>query len=219
MIVVLAVVLALSLDSIAKALAKRRIRAETGMDATIGRLSVGLVSPKMRIEDFKLSNTAEFGGTPFIDIRELEVEYDRAALAERKLHITLMRFNLAELNVVKNEAGQTNIFNLMSKAGVKGANGGSSRRVGEFEFTGIDSLNLSVGKLAFIDLKDPRNSSMLNLDVSNRIMKNVKSEADLYGVLLLVWLRNGGSFSGVPMTSPPQIISGPIPRVEDAAKK
>ena len=32
-------------------------------------------------------------------------EYDPAALARHELHITLMRFNLGELDVVKNQAG------------------------------------------------------------------------------------------------------------------
>jgi len=211
LLVVLIVVLALSKDAILKALAERQILAQTGMDAKIGRLSVGLLSPVVTIENFKLYNTPEFGGTPFLDIPELHVEYDRAALAERKLHVTLLRFNLAELNVVKNEAGYTNFISLMAKAAAKPASGSGGKRVDTFEFAGVDVLNLSLQKARFIDLKDPRRSRELTLNVRDHVFKNVKSEADLYGVFLLIWLRGGASLNSVPMSSPPEIISVPAP--------
>ena len=111
--VILMVVLALSLDSIFKALIERQIRAGTGMDAKIGKLSVSWLSPVVRIENFKLYNSAEFGGTPFLDIRELHLEYDRAAITRRTLHVKLLRLDLAELNVVKSE-GDARILSLSS---------------------------------------------------------------------------------------------------------
>jgi uncharacterized protein involved in outer membrane biogenesis len=216
--VVLIVALVLSKDAILRTLAERRIRAETGMDVKIGKFSVGLLSPVVTIKDFKLYNPPAFGGIPFVTIPELHVEYDRLALAQRKLHITLMRFNLSEFSVVKNEAGQTNIVSLMGRVGGKppsggGRSGGGSARADRFEFAGIDVLNLSLGKVRFIDLKFPHLSRELNLNLHDQILKNVKSESDLFGVLLLVWLRSGGSLSGLPMPSPPEIIPGPIPGV------
>ncbi len=193
LLVVLVVVLLLSLDSILKAFAERRIRAQTGMDVRIGKLSVGILSPFVTIEDFKLYNTAEFGGTPFLDIRELHAEYDPAALAQRKLHVTLLRLNLAELDIVKNEAGRTNIVGLPAKP----PPGIAAKKPMELQFTGIDVLNLSLGKARFIDLKNPRRNRELNFGVQNQIFKNVKTAEDLYGVFFLIWMRNGGGFTGV----------------------
>lgn len=215
-VIALIAALVLSKDAILRSYAERQIRAQTGMDVKIGKFSVGLLSPVVTIQDFKLYNPPQFGGLPFLTISELHVEYDRVALSQRRLHITLLRFNLAELSVVKNEAGQTNIVSLMGKVGANPPPGGKpggrgGQRVGEFEFTGIDVLNLSLGKLRFIDLKSPQLSREMNLNIHDQILKNVKSEADLFGVLLLVWVRSGGSMPGVPMTSPPQIIPGPIP--------
>src|SRR5450759_3842994 len=115
LLVVLIVALLLSKDPIMKAVLEQRIRARTGMDVKIGKISVGVLSPVVTIENFKLYNRPEFGGTPFLDISELHVEYDRAALAARKLHIILLRFSLVELNIVRNEAGQTNLVSLMGK--------------------------------------------------------------------------------------------------------
>src|SRR5271170_7433695 len=120
--VVLAMVLLLSLNSILRVLVEHQIRAQTGMDAEIGRFSIGLAEPTVTIQNLKLYNPPSFGGTPFLDIPEIHVEYDRAALAQHKIHVTLLRFNLGELDIVKNEAGQTNIFSiaalpLMKKSG------------------------------------------------------------------------------------------------------
>jgi hypothetical protein len=110
--VVLIVILLLSLNSILRVYVKHRIRAQTGMDAEIGRFSIGLTEPTVTIQNFKLYNPPSFGGTPFLDIPEVHVEYDRAALAKHELHLTFVRFNLNELDIVKNEAGRTNIFSL-----------------------------------------------------------------------------------------------------------
>jgi uncharacterized protein involved in outer membrane biogenesis len=211
LLVVLVVVLLLSLDSILKTVVERQIRSETGMDARIGKFSVGLLSSTVTIQDLKLYNTAEFGGTVFVDIPELRVEYDRAALAEQKLHVTLMRFDLAELNVVRNEAGRTNIMEFMKQSpGKKTKTGrGALDGLGDIKFTGIDVLNLSLGKVRFVDLKTPNRSLELKMNVRDQVLKNVKSERDLYGVLALIWLRNGISLGGNPMASPPQIFSFP----------
>jgi uncharacterized protein involved in outer membrane biogenesis len=223
LLIVLVVVLILSFDTIMKAVAENRIRAQTGMDVKIGKFSVGVLSPVVTIEDFKLYNTAEFGGTLFIHIPELRVEYDRAALAQQQLHVKLMRFNLAELSVVKNEAGRTNIMELMGHPSAPGKKSsgkkGSPQGLGDIKFTGIDVLNLSLGKVRFIDLRTPDRSVDLNMNVRDQILKNVKSEKDLYGVLVLIWLRNGMSLGGNPMNSPPQLFAFPEAAPKSATKK
>ena len=76
--VVSIVILLLSLNSILRVYVEHRIRAQTGMDAEIGKFSVGLTEPTVTIQNFKLYNPPDFGGTPFLDIREIHVEYDRA---------------------------------------------------------------------------------------------------------------------------------------------
>src|SRR4051812_1971403 len=109
LLVVLLVAGILLLDTIARSIAENRIRNKTGMDVKMGSLSLGLLSPVITIENFKLYNTAEFGGSPFVEVPELHVEYDRSALFSRKLHCKLVRFNVAEVNVVQRKDGKTNI--------------------------------------------------------------------------------------------------------------
>jgi uncharacterized protein involved in outer membrane biogenesis len=194
--VVLAVIFFLSLNSILRLVIEHNIRAQTGMDAEIGRFKLGLTEPVIEIQNLKIFNPPSFGGTPFLDIKEIHAEYDRAALAKSELHITLLRFNLGELDIVKNQAGQTNIFSLAALPSVKKSGGAKSftAQTG-LEFTGIDVLNVSIGKAQFIDLQDQHDNREQVIGLKNCVMKDVKTPADLGGLALLVALR-GGDFFG-----------------------
>jgi uncharacterized protein involved in outer membrane biogenesis len=197
--VVLIVILLLSFNSMVRVYMEHRIRAQTGMDAEIGKFSVGLAEPTVTIQNFKLYNPPDFGGTPFLDIREIHVEYDRAALARHELHLTLVRFNLGELDIVKNEAGRTNIFSLgftlPSKKSGGGKNAADFKQQTGFEFTGIDVLNVSIGTAKYIDLKDQKNNRQQKIGIENCVMKNVKSIPDLMGLEMLIVLRSGDFFN------------------------
>jgi len=203
--VVLIVILLLSFNSMVRVYLEHRLRAQTGMDAEIGKITIGLVEPTVTIQNFKLFNPPDFGGTPFLDIREIHVEYDRAALVKHELHLTLVRFNLGELDIVKNEAGRTNIFSLGVTLPSKKSGGGKSaanfKKQTGFEFKSIDVLNVSVGTAKFIDLKDPSNNRTQRIGLDNCVLKNVKSQADLAGLAVLIALRGGdffGSLVGLP---------------------
>jgi hypothetical protein len=197
--VVLVVIFLLSLDSILRVVMENRIRAQTGMDAEIGKFTLGLAAPTITIKDFKLFNPPSFGGTPFLDIPEIHVEYDRIALAKHELHATLLRFNLGELVLVKNEAGQTNLFSIAALPSVKksGGSGKSLAKETGFEFTGIDVLNVSVGTAKYIDLKDSKNNREQKIGIENCVMKNVKTPTDLAGLVALIALRGGDFFSSL----------------------
>ena len=171
--------------------------------AEIGKFTLGLADPTITIKNFKLFNPPSFGGTLFLDIPEIHVEYDRAALAKRELHVTLLRFNLGELDIVKNDAGQTNIFAIAMLPSVKKPGGGEKLFAQEtgYAFTGIDVLNVSVGTAKYIDLKDQRNNREQKIGLENLVMKNVKTTTDLAGLALLVALR-GGDFFGPLFATP-----------------
>ena len=100
-VIVLVVIVLANRDWIVKELAEQQIRPATGLEPEIGNFSFGVLDSQVTLENFRLYNPAEFGGTLFLDAPELHVEYDRAALRRHELHITLMRVNLHELDVVK----------------------------------------------------------------------------------------------------------------------
>ena len=202
LVVVLAVILLLSRDAIFRVIAENRIRAQTGMDAEIGTFHVGLFEPVVTIKNFKLYNPPDFGGTPFLNIPEIHIEYDRDALKQSQLHLTLVRFNLGELDIVKNEAGQTNLFSLGVALPAKGGKGGGAQSLTEFKqktglnFEGVDVLNVSVGTLKYIDLNNPANDREQKIGIENLPIRNIKSQADLMGLAGVVALR-GSEVLGV----------------------
>jgi uncharacterized protein involved in outer membrane biogenesis len=205
LLAVLAGVFLLSLDTLLRVTAEHRIRAQTGMDAEIGKFHLGLLEPVITIKDLAIHNPPAFGGTPFLSIPEIHVEYDRAALLKNQLHLTLLRFNLGELDIVKNEAGQTNLFALgvgVPLPAKPAPDGGQAdlkifkQRTG-LDFAGIDVLNVSLGAARFIDLKNPANNREQKFGIDNLVLKNIKSPADLTGLTLLVALRGGDFFKNV----------------------
>jgi uncharacterized protein involved in outer membrane biogenesis len=186
-------------DTIQRNVVEQRIRSATGMDVKIGKYSSSLLSPTVTIEHLKLYNTPEFGGTLFLDIPELHVELDAIDLARQRLHVTVLRLNLAELNVVRNEAGQTNLFSFKNPSRSRTLQTVMPRDIPpDFDFAGIDVLNLSLGKAKYLDLKAPKNNREFRVNLQNQVFKNVKSEADLYGILFVLWLRSGGSITSAP---------------------
>ena len=197
LLIILVVVLVLSLDSIVRSALEERIRAGTGMDASIGRVNVGLLSPELTAEDIKVYNSAEYGGTLFLKIPEVHVEYDRFALLRHQLHLTLLRFNLAEANVVKSDKGRTNVLSMKVALPAK------SRKLARFDFAGIDVLNLSVGKIRFMDLKNPKQNYERVFNIQDRVYRNVKTSGDLEAIILLLWLQSSDK---------PLHTSRPLPR-------
>jgi hypothetical protein len=202
-VVFLAIIVLANRDWIAKQLAERQIHTATGLEPEIGDLSFSALEPKVTLNNFRLYNTTEFGGTLFLDVPELHIEYDHAALRRHELHITLMRVNLHEVDVVKNQAGVTNIMSaintMMPRKSEVG--GRTVAPLNGYKFTGIDLLNLSMGAAKFVDLKDQRRNRMVVIGIQNQIYTNVVSPANLPGLSELLW-RRGGSTVGLPVNPP-----------------
>lgn len=201
LVIVAIIVLLLSYNSILRVTMERQIRAQTGMDAEIGSLKVALISPTVEIQNLKIHNSRDFGGTPFLDIPEIHVEYDRAALARREIHVKLLRFNLGEFDIVKNQAGQTNIFLSGIKLPAQKSGGGNPlanfKKQSGYDFTGVDMLNVSIGKVKFIDLQDQQNNREQTIGIDNCVIPNVKSQTDLAGLGALIYLRSDGFFDSL----------------------
>jgi hypothetical protein len=200
-----------------KALAQRQIRQATGMEAEIGHFTFNLLSPNVTFENLHIYNKPEFGGTQFLDLAELHAEYDLAALRQHELHITFMRVNLHELDVVKNQAGATNIMAIAEAMAPRKASGERSiAPLNGYKFKVIDVLNLSIGSVKFVDLNNPQRDRTANIRIENLIFTNVMSSADLPGLSGQLWYR-GGTAVGLPVHPPvrkPVPVSVPEPAVK-----
>jgi uncharacterized protein involved in outer membrane biogenesis len=203
-LIVLLVALVLLKDTLIKSLAERRIRSETGLDVRIGKFEVGLLTPTVTIENFKLYNNPEFGGSMFIDLPELHLEYDLTPMTSGQLHLKLLRLNLTEINLVENKDG-SNLELLQHKLEENPQGSPEQKNKRKIEFTGIDTLNLTIGKVNYANLKEPGKNWSRNLGLKNEVVKNVKSEADLAGVVLKSLVRTWYSGRGaiVPVLEKP----------------
>lgn len=173
-----------SKDAIAKAAVAQQIRTQTGMDVKIGKFSLSVMSPLATIENLTLYNPADFGGTPFLNIRELHIQFDREALAHRELKLKLIKLNIAELFVVRNDLGQTNIVNLAATP--------KPTKTSEMvEFKGIEIANFSIAKATYLDLKNQRNNRQINLNVQNQVFRDLKTSGEFYEAFVQLWQPGG----------------------------
>jgi uncharacterized protein involved in outer membrane biogenesis len=182
LLVVLVVAAVLLLNTIARQVVQCRLRAATGMDARVGLVDVGLLSPTITIENCKLYNTADFGGSVFINMPELHLEYDPLAVRSGKLHFKLVRLDLAEVALVQDKKGRLNVQDLEKRS--RETSRGKKSSANDFKFTGIDTFNLSLGKFRLSNLASGREEE-IQFGIKNQISHNVKTEADLAGLNLL----------------------------------
>jgi uncharacterized protein involved in outer membrane biogenesis len=175
LIVVAAVVMLLLLDTLAKEVIVNRLRSRTGMDAKVGSVHVGLLSPTLSIENVKLYNTADFGGSLCLDMPELHLQYDTSALRGGRLHLTLLRLNIAELSLVVDKRNRMNFDTLKRKTNESNDHKTS---VEKLKFTGIDVMNVTLGKFHTTNLASGRSEEM-DFGIKNRVLRNVKTGGDL----------------------------------------
>lgn len=185
--VALAVIAVVLKDVIAKSLTERNLRQNTGMDAKIAKMEIGLATPVVSLEGLKLYNTDDFGGSTFLEMPELRVEYAPDDVRAGKVRFKTVRLNLAEVHIVKNKSGKTNLemMQKLSKKRSEDKDGGGGGVPG-VDFGGIDALYLTVGKIRITDESDPRNNDVIDVGVKEEAGRNLKTEADI-----AVW------FSGV----------------------
>jgi uncharacterized protein involved in outer membrane biogenesis len=165
-------------DTIAKDMLIRRLRSATGGEVKISAVHVGLLSPTLTIEGFKLYNTADFGGTLCLDMPELHIEYDRSALRARKLHLTLLRLDLAELSELVDKNGRKNFGPPPKQSKEQKESTKSKDSSGQWKFIGIDVMNATLGTFHVSNLASGE-VEKIEFGVTNQILHHVKSWSDL----------------------------------------
>lgn len=183
----------LSFDWIVKRTLQSRVNASGVAEVEIGSLNIGLLRPHLEVRDLKVFGQSQFGGVQLLDLPELRVEYDREALNRQELKFRLVRLRLNELTLMDGFAGgQTNMFQRMqgfSELIVAYTNRlgeltnrvdlDRAQRVGNATFRGIDRLELTLGRVRFVDMKDPLSEKVATLNINRRVMTNI---ADLPGL-------------------------------------
>lgn len=177
----------LSFDWIARRVIQSRVNASGVAEVEIGSLNIGLLRPHLEVRNLKVFGQSQFGGVQVLDLPELRVEYDRDAMKRQELQFRLLRIRLNELTLIDGFAGgQTNMFQRLqgySELIVAYTNRfaeltnrldlARAQRVGRATFGGIDRLELSLGRVRFVDLKDPLSEKVATLNIQRRVMTNI----------------------------------------------
>jgi uncharacterized protein involved in outer membrane biogenesis len=176
-LVVLAILLVMALlllkDALLKEVVESQLAAVTGLEVRIDRFEAKLLKPTVTIEGLRLYNPASFGGSPFLDVRELHVEYDRPALLRGEILLRLVRFDLTELSLVQDTNGRWNYeyVNVRLKASAR-------EEDSPLEFGGIDVLNLSLGEVKRYRMANPSAAQVYRFHVHNEIFLGLRNPTD-----------------------------------------
>lgn len=191
LMILLIIGLLLCKDALLKSWIESKFKSEAGVEVRIGKMEIGIFSPTATFLDFRLYNSPEFGGSVFLTFPELHIEYDRDALARKRLHIKLLRINLSEIHMVENGIGESNLKAFMIPANTNNLSG--------LEFDGIDMLNLSAGKVIYTDMRNPSKTREVQLGIQNELIRNVRSGEDLSLLVgKILWQKGGELFWGSP---------------------
>lgn len=169
-------------NRILKAVAERRIRAETGLQAKIGSLKTGLGSATIALKDIQIFNPPQFGSSVLVDVRQLYVELDPEQATASKLRFKVLRFHLSELNVVRDNQGQLNLEafqDLRSTSALTNTHPASARMGPGYEFGGIGKLYVTLGKVTYTDLQQPKNNREFTLGVQDELVTNIETAQEL----------------------------------------
>jgi hypothetical protein len=178
---VLVVILVLTKDALLKRYLESLLRRETGCVMSATRFELGLFRPTLHVENLRVSNPPELGGGPFLNILELRAEYDPAAASRRELHFTSAVLNIAEMDLVYGTDKKSMLERIVERATEK-------RTKTNINFTGIDTLTLTLGRVYERKLKGGPVTE-INVGITNRVLTNVSSEADLAVLVLETALR------------------------------
>jgi hypothetical protein len=163
-------------DTIVKQVMQNRLRSATGMDVRIGKMDIGLATPTIAMEDVRIYNPPGFGGSLFLSLPEIYVDYDLAAIRARKLHLNLVRLNLEEMDIVQDKQGRLNIQGIAEKS--RAASEEARKQPSAFTFAGLDTLNVTFQKLRRWNLDTPDRVEERMFGITNEVFTNLKTKED-----------------------------------------
>jgi hypothetical protein len=192
LMIVLVVALILLKDTIARNMFEASFRRRTGLEIKMNNFELGLMRPTVSLDHVVIYNSAQFGGSPFLDIPDLHIEYDVREALQGETHLKLLRLNIREINIVEDRKGRTNLIDVLNQSIPGGFRIPKGKDSGKIEhFKGIDTLNLTVAHVKYTSLRNPRHNEDADVAIRNDIVQNVRTEQDIAAVVLKIFLRAG----------------------------
>jgi len=153
-----------------------RVRAKTGFAVKVDKLSVNPFTGNMAIKGLVVKNPDSWPVEDFIDLREFRADVNLFSLMSRRAEINELVIDVAQVTVIKNQAGTTNAIAFRDGLATKAPPLPSdSKKGGEKRDFLIKHLVLKFDKLTFADYSSGRpRVKDYNLNI-NRDMRDVDS--------------------------------------------
>lgn len=148
-------------------------RNDLGMDLTIGSMQVGVLESFLNMQSVRLNNPPDFGDSPMLHLKEVQVVYDLQGLSENRIRLPWVKLDLQELNIVKNKVGQINLNGLKDLMKL------SDESDSEMTFESIDRLELTLRKVQYIDMNNPDHPMFIDLGIEAKVFENVKGAGEV----------------------------------------
>ena len=188
--IVLATALLLLRDTLAREWLTYRLRALTGLETRLQRVEAAPFNGTLTVAGLQLYNAPEFGGGPLLSVPDLHLELDWNAVWRREYRLRLARIHLAQLDVVRNAQGQTNVLVLLETVKQRAtAVDALFLSPPGLRFAGVETMNLTVGTLRLSQLGRPEPPREIRVGVTNEVVSNVRGAADLSPLVVRVLLR------------------------------
>ena len=188
-VIVILFVVGIIKDQVIKAVVTVAASSVAGVPVKIGGLSLGIMTQSVRIKNFQIYNPQGFPRGAFLDIPEVSVRCDLAALLKKKLHLPKVIFNLKEVVIEKNAEGTLNVDSLkFAQPGAKSAPSKKGEKIPpEAMAMQIDKFYLNLGRVIVKDSTKPENPSVLvyEINVKDKIFENLTSAQELATVVTL----------------------------------
>ena len=208
-VVAIGIGLILSRNWLARLALETVLRNRTGWETSVGSVTLGLRDGSLRIQELQIRNPASFGGGLFLDLPELYLAYDVQAAATNALRFREVRLHLAELQIVVDARGRTNVAELQSALGTLDSSSVSAR-AGSVQFAGIDTLILTVGRVVFRDLRAGGGTRVFSAGLEHETLRQVRGWIDLFPIAMkLFFSAKVSDTAEVPQVGTP--VSGESP--------
>ncbi|MDE2028840.1 MAG: hypothetical protein KGJ11_09915 [Candidatus Omnitrophica bacterium] len=155
-----------------------------GAKVEIGSLSVGLLSHKIIIKNFRMYNPPGFPKQVFLVMPEVMVDVDVPQLLKGKMHFPYVVFNMDKVIIIKNKERKLNVDSLKIVEEQQAANKGKPMKLPVFK---IDTLDLNLGKVIVEDYTHAPPVRVLAYDVGvkNLKIRNINGIPKLVTIVLV----------------------------------
>ena len=198
-VVVVLVALGMAKDVVIRGVVQTMGSQIVGAPIKVGHFSSSIVFQKVHIKRLRLYNPPGYPSEPMLDIPEIRVDADLFSLMKGKLHFPLVIFDLKEVVIIKDRAGELNVNALkVSRQKPEAEKTRSDDKTQKSKSSPmpmrIDVMKLNMERVIFKDYTkgDQPVVQVFELNLKDKIFKDIQSPEQLASVIMINALGPAG---------------------------